>query len=178
MKFVVIFTLTSLSLIGCTTAISIIPEPSQQWLPVGETKEGNIISIDTANLYIRKEPYKAIKYQSLVNNEQNTVKKDEYTIWVRIDYKKTQPSAQSATQFYASFNCSNGTFQTLKQVQLGGMGEKLAVKPINMPPSRMSPASTEDIVLKQVCWSNTAKAAIAPKQGNRIAYLNVVLNLG
>jgi hypothetical protein len=157
MKSIVIFTFASISLAGCTTAISTIPQPSQQWLPIGETKEGNIISIDTANLSTRKEPYKAIKYESAINNEQNIVKKDEHTLWVRVDYKKTQPSAQSATQFYASFNCNKGTFQTLQHVQLGGMGEKLAVKPINMPPSRISPASTEDIVLKQVCWSNTAQ---------------------
>lgn len=158
MKFIVILSFASISLASCTTAISTIPEPSQQWLPIAETKEGNIISIDTENISTRKESYKAMKYHSVINSEQNTVKKDEYTIWVRVDYKKKQLSVQSATQFYAVFNCSQGTFQALQQVQLGGVGEKLAVKRINMPPSKISPASTEEIVLKQVCWSNTAQS--------------------
>lgn len=131
MKLAAIFVLTSLVLSSCANQVSVAPTPIGQWIPIGENKDSDIISVDTINF---------------VNNE------DGSKVWVRIDHKKPPTPVRNATEFYVSFNCREGTFQTHQEVYLGNMGEKLQDKPVNMQPTNVRDTSTESLVLNKVCF--------------------------
>lgn len=139
MRSTALFVLISISLVSCSTAVSSIPDPSAQWTPIGENREGNIISIDTGN----------------VSRTQ-----DQSKVWVRIDYsvnyKKAKSPKENAIQLYASVNCSDYTFQPIRKVDLGTMGEYLKDQPINMQPERVTPLSTEGIAHRAICWKKAA----------------------
>lgn len=139
MKSNFLFIFLSITLVSCSTKISLTPEPSAQWMPIGENIDGNIISIDTGNLF---------RVQ------------DKSKVWVRVDYtvdyKKAKSPKENAIQFYASFNCSDRTFQTIREVHLGVMGESLKDQPINMQPEQIKPLSTEGKVYRDICWNKSA----------------------
>ncbi len=131
MKLTALFVLTSLVLSSCANKVSQVPTPVGQWIPIGENKDSDVISVDTINF---------------VNNE------DGSKVWVRVDHKKPPTSGRNSTEFYASFNCREGTFRTYQEVHLGNMGEKLQDQPVNMQPTKVRDASTESIVLNKVCF--------------------------
>lgn len=139
MKYNLLFVFLSITLASCSTKVSLTPEPSAQWTPIGENIDGNIVSIDTGNL-------SRIKGQSKV--------------WVRVDYtvdyKKAKSLKENAIQIYSSFNCSDRTFQAIRQVQLDVMGEYLKDQQINMQPELIKPLSTEGKVHRAICWEKTA----------------------
>lgn len=127
MRLVLVVTLSS-----CSAKVSVTPNPTASWIPIGESQEGDIISMDTGTL---------------------SYPEGQSRVWVRIDYKKAPSSKQNATQFYASFNCRDRTIQIIRQVELGTMGETLKDQSIKMPPKRVIPLSTEGIAFQQICWA-------------------------
>lgn len=131
---------------SCSAKVSVTPTPSASWIPVGESREGNIISMDTGTLSHPESQSRA---------------------WIRIDYKKSPSLKQNATQFYASFNCRDRTIQTIRQVELGTMGETIKDQSIKMLPKRVIPLSTEGIAFQQICWTKrTAKPADSEDNNN------------
>lgn len=68
MKYFAWFVLVNLVLSSCSGKVSLMPNPSAAWLPIGETKNGDIISIDTGTLAHRES---------------------QTNVWIRIDYKQT-----------------------------------------------------------------------------------------
>lgn len=121
-----------ITLSSCSAKVSVTPNPSASWIPIGESREGDIISTDTGTLSHPEGKSRA---------------------WVRIDYKKTPSLKQNATQFYASFNCRERTIQTIRQVELGTMGETIKDQTIKMSPKQVIPLSTEGIAFQQICWA-------------------------
>lgn len=121
-----------LTLSSCGSKVHLTPNSTASWIPIGESREGNIISMDTGSLSSREGQSKG---------------------WVRIDYKKGQSLKINASQFYAAFNCRDRTFQTKRQVELGTMGETLKDQSINMQPTRVMPLSIEGIAFQHICWS-------------------------
>lgn len=124
-----------ITLSSCSAKVSVTPSPTAAWIPIGESRFGDIISMDTGTL---------------------SYPEGQSRVWVRIDYKKLQSLKQNATQFYASFNCSEHTFRTMRQVELGTMGETIKDQSINMQPKRVMPLSTEGIAFQQICWAKKA----------------------
>jgi hypothetical protein len=125
-----------ITLSSCTAKVSLTPNPTTAWIPIGESREGNIVSMDTGSLSHNENKPKA---------------------WVRIDYKKGESSRPNASQFYASFNCRDRTFQTIRQVELGTMGETLKDQSINMQPKQVIPLSTEGLTFQHICWNKKAE---------------------
>ncbi|MGB5960320.1 MAG: surface-adhesin E family protein [Coleofasciculaceae cyanobacterium] len=121
-----------ITLSSCSAKVSVTPNPTASWIPIGESKEGDIISMDTGTLSYPEGQSRA---------------------WVRIDYKKTPSLKQNATQFYASFNCQDRTVKTIRQVDLGTMGETIKDQSIKMSPKRVIPLSTEGIAFQKICWA-------------------------
>lgn len=127
-----------ITLSSCSAKVSGTPNSTTSWIPIGENQEGDIISMDTGSL---------------------SYPEGQSRVWVRIDYKKLPALKQNATQFYASFNCQERTIQTIRQVELGTMGETIKDQSIKMSPKRVIPLSTEGIAFKQICWAkNTSNA--------------------
>jgi hypothetical protein len=131
MKLAALFVLTSLVLSSCAQKVSVSPSAVGQWIPVGESKDNDVISVDSINF---------------VNSEESA------KVWVRIDHQQPPTPRRNATQSYVSFNCREGTFQTHHEVYLGNMGEKLKDKSVNMQPTKVRDASTENLVLQKVCF--------------------------
>lgn len=131
MKPVVFFVLASLVLSSCTNKVSVAPSSVGQWIPIGENKDNDVISVDSINFV----------------NSQESAK-----VWVRVDHKKPPTPGRNSSEFYASFNCREGTFQTHHEVHLGNMGEKLQDKAVNMQPTKVINGSTENLVLNKVCF--------------------------
>jgi hypothetical protein len=121
-----------ITLSSCSAKVSVTPSPTASWIPIGESREGDIISMDTGTL---SHP------------------EGQSRVWVRIDYRKSQSLKQNATQFYAAFNCQDRTIQTIRQVELGTMGETIKDQSIKMIPKRVMPLSTEGIAFQQICWA-------------------------
>lgn len=121
---------------SCNAKVSLTPNPTTLWIPIGESREGDIISMDTG---------------TLTNNE------NQPKAWVRIDHKKGQSSKPNASQFYASFNCRDRTFQTIREVELGTMGETIKDQSIKMPAKQVIPLSTEGITFQHICWNKKAE---------------------
>ena len=129
--FLVFFALT-LSACAQTTST---PQPSGEWIPVGETQDKNIISIDTG------------KYS----------KKDQTaTVWVRVDYTTPPKPTVNAIQFYGKFDCDSETYQIQRKMQLGLQGETLQDETIKMESQKPPSDSTEGVVLERVCFENKA----------------------
>jgi hypothetical protein len=131
MKLATLFVLTSLVLSSCAQKVTVTSSAVGQWIPVGESKDNDVISIDSINF---------------VNTEESA------KVWVRIDHKQPPNPGRNATESYIYFNCREGTFQTHQEVQLGSMGEKLKDKPVNMQPTKVRDNSTENLVLTKVCF--------------------------
>lgn len=129
-KFSLLALLITLS--SCSAKVSVTPNPSASWIPIGESLQGDIISMDTGTLSYPEGKSRA---------------------WIRIDYKKTPSLKQNATQFYASFNCRDRTIQTIRQVELGTMGETIKDQSLKMLPKQVIPLSTEGIAFQQICWA-------------------------
>ena len=124
-----------ITLSSCSAKVSVTPNPTASWIPIGESRGGDIISMDTGTL---SHP------------------EGQSRVWVRIDYKKLPSLKQNATQFYASFNCRDRTIQTIRQVELGTMGETIKDQSLKMSPKRVIPLSTEGIAFQQICWAKKA----------------------
>lgn len=131
MKLAALFVLASLVLSSCANKVSVAPSAVGQWIPIGESKDNDVISVDSINF---------------VNSDESA------KVWVRVDHKKSPTPGRNATEFYVSFNCREGTFRTHHEVHLGNMGEKLQDKPINMQPTKVRDSSTESLVLNKVCF--------------------------
>ncbi len=130
MKYFPWLLLGSLTLASCSAKFYLMPNPTAAWIPIGESQNSEIISIDTGTL----------------SHQENQVK-----AWVRIDYKKAQSLKQNATQLYAAFHCKDYTFQTSREVQLGTMGETIQDQLITMKPKQVTPLSPEGIAFQYIC---------------------------
>jgi hypothetical protein len=117
-----------ITLSSCSAKVSVTPNPTASWIPIGASRGGDIISMDTGTL---SHP------------------EGQSRVWVRIDYKKLPSLKQNATQFYASFNCRDRTIQTIRQVELGTMGETIKDQSLKMSPKRVIPLSTEGMLFSK-----------------------------
>ncbi|HBB36321.1 MAG TPA: hypothetical protein DDZ80_00055 [Cyanobacteria bacterium UBA8803] len=120
---------------ACAPNVSSIPEPTGEWVPVGETQDKNIISIDTGKY--SKRDVKA-------------------TVWVRVDYRTPPQPKLNASQFYAQFNCQQETFEIYRTMQLDTQGERLEDKLVDTEAQKVAPGSIEGVVLEKVCFEHKA----------------------
>lgn len=127
--FLVFCTLTLSSCVQTTSKL----QPSGEWVPVGETQEKDIISIDTG------------KYKK----ENQTA-----SVWVRVDYRNPPKPTLNAIQFYGKFDCDRETYQIQRKIQLGLEGETLQDETIEMESKSAPSDSTEGVVLERVCFEN------------------------
>ncbi|HBE16130.1 MAG TPA: hypothetical protein DEA78_18310 [Cyanobacteria bacterium UBA11159] len=122
----------TLTLSGCVQTTSKL-QPSGEWIPVGETQEKDIISIDTG------------KYKK----ENQTA-----SVWVRVDYRNPPQPTLNAIQFYGKFDCDRETYQIQRKIQLGLEGETLQDEIIEMESKSAPSDSTEGVVLERVCFED------------------------